>query len=139
MSRIVWTFGWVGVLVWSLLCAAAYGLLDVIGRLSMRNADAFSADPDTVEGLWHVFSVLHSLSTGAVLVAWALVSLLILAVPWAVDRMIGPPASRDPRRPGLRRPMPSGRGDVIDLAPDQYSVGPPAGRANGPAPRADRG
>ena len=122
MSRVLWVFGWIGVAIWSLLCAATYGLFDLVGRLVMRNADAFSADPSTVEGIWRVLNVLHSLSTGAVLVAWAVVSLLILAVPWAIDRMIGPVAGRPTARPG-RVPQP-GPGGVIDLAPDQYSVGP---------------
>lgn len=120
MTRLVWFVGWVGVAIWSLLCAATYGLFDLVGRLFMRNADAFSADPSTVEGIWRVLSVLHSLSTGSVLVAWAVVSLLILAVPWAIDRMIGPATLAPGSGPRPAPPV----GGVIDLAPDQYSVGP---------------
>lgn len=141
MSRLLWAFGWAGVTVWSLVCAAAYGILDVVGRLSMRNADVFSSDPETVEWIWRMFSWLHGLSTGTVLVVWALVSLLILAVPWCIDRMIGgapvvagrgrPPVSRGD--PGAAYP---GQGDVIDLSPDQYSVGPR--RQDGPGTHVPR-
>lgn len=140
MKRIVWAFGWAGVVVWSIVCALAYGLFDLGGRLAARNADAFSSDPETVESIFRVFSFLHSLSTSAILVVWALVSLLILAVPWIFDRMVGSP-SRQPalgRRPARFGPMQHGRGQegVIDLGPDQYSVGP-ADRAppGGPVPR----
>lgn len=127
MSRIVWTFGWIAVATWSVVCAAAYGLFDLIGRVSMRNADVFSTDPYTVEWVWRVMSAVHSLSTGAVLTAWAIVSLLILAVPWTLDRMM----AVGPARRGLvPEPVRPSRDGVIDLGPDQYSVRPavpPAG------------
>lgn len=126
MSRLLWFFGWAGVAVWSLLCAATYGLLDVVGRIFMRNADAFSSDPNTVEGLWRMLNGLHTLSTGAVMVVWALVSLLILSVPWLLDRMVGRATGPTVVRTGQA----SGnlRGDVIDLTPDQYSVAPAGAR-----------
>ncbi|WP_375458094.1 hypothetical protein [uncultured Enterovirga sp.] len=137
MSRLVWTFGWIGVAVWSLVCAAVYGVFDLVGRLLSRNADTFATDPTTVEWLWRVLNFLHSLSTGAVVVAWAVVSLLILAVPWVLDRMLGAP-ERGHVTARYRTGGPMGRDDgVIDLAPDQYSVGPAPGRSPppGPAPR----
>jgi len=141
MRRLVWAFGWVGVAIWSLLCAFAYGLLDLVGRLFMRSADAFSSTPETVEGIWKFFSFLHSFSTGAVVFVWAVVSLMILAVPWLLDRMIGsaPPGFvtvvRSGRQGGPERH--DGPGDVIDLAPDQYSVTQPGRTPSGPgaAPR----
>lgn len=146
MRRLVWGFGWAGVVVWSLVCALAYGLFDLVGRVSMRNADMFSSDPGTVEGIWRTFSFLHGLSTGAITVGWAVVSLLILAVPWFFDRMLSSPG-REPAHLAtsaetFRGRMPPTRGGeaVIDLEPDQYSVGPPPDpRAHsGPAPRLSR-
>ena len=137
MSRVAWLFGWTAVAVWSLVCAAAYGLFDLVGRSLMRNADAFSGDANVVEGIWRLFSVLHGLSTWAVLVAWAIVSLLILAVPWALDRLLAAPApGRATVRPTVRGgPFHSRDEGVIDLGPDQYSVGP-AGGVRKPAPHA---
>jgi hypothetical protein len=141
MTRLVWAMGWVGVAIWSLFCALAYGLFDLVGRGFMRNADSFSATPETVESIFNVFSVLHSFSTGAILVVWAAVSLAILAVPWVIDRMVGrsvrvaagPPVHRT--GPGAAfgtRPPP---GNVIDLGQDQYSVTPRGGPASGTPPR----
>jgi hypothetical protein len=138
VTRIVWLFGWISVGIWSLFCALTYGLFDLFGRFVARNADAFSSDPQTVEWLWRTLNVLHSLSTGAIVVVWAVVSLLILAVPWVIDRMIGP-ANRTPvADPTFRGPAPLARdGGVIDLTPDQYSVGPrPSGSPHsGTTPR----
>ena len=123
MSRVVWGLGWVGVAIWSLVCAAAYGLFDLVGRVSMRNADAFSSDPNTVEGIWRLLSALHSLSTWAILIGWAIVSLLILSVPWLIDRMMSSPNVRVVRGTASVRPRES-RDGVIDIGPDQYTVGP---------------
>lgn len=139
MRRLVWAFGWVSVAIWSIMCALAYGLFDLVGRGMMRSSDAWSNSPETVEGIFKFFSFLHSFSTGAVLVVWALVSLMILAVPWALDRVVG----RDPRG-GMPAPhvgqhgdfgRPGGPGGIIDLPADQYSVGPRGEPQPGPAPR----
>ncbi|HMO30593.1 hypothetical protein [Enterovirga sp.] len=137
MRRVVWTFGWIGVAIWSLFCALAYGLFDLVGRGFMRGADAISGSPEMAAGLSGFFGFLHSFSTGAVTVIWAIVSLMILAVPWTLDRMVGsvvtvrmstsPPASRT--GPGF-----DGPGGVIDLPPDQYSVSPGAGTTPGVPP-----
>lgn len=138
MSRLIWFFGWVGVAVWSLVCLVAYLFVDLVGTLVARNADLYSNNPETVEWLWRLLDGLRSASTGAVLVIWAIVSLLILAVPWIFSRLIAGPSGVRIRSAPARFGVPPGHapGDVIDLGPDQYSVRPPgaAGPA-GPAPR----
>ena len=138
MRRLVWVFGWVGVAIWSLTCALAYGLFDLVGRGLMRTADTWSKSPETVEGIFKFFSFLHSFSTGAVVVIWAIVSLMILAVPWVIDRIAG-------RAPQATMPAPHsgfhgagrydgpGGGGVIDLPADQYSVGPRGEPQPGPS------
>lgn len=129
MTRLVWFAGWMAVAVWSLFAAAGYLFVDVLGGVAMRNADLFSADPETVEQIFTLFSWLHGLSTSIVLVVWGFVSLAILAVPWLLDRLVG---RRPPVQPAARRPD-----GVIDLAPGDYSVAPhpDASRQAGPVPR----
>lgn len=129
MTRLVWVAGWVAVAVWSLFAAAGYLFVDVLGGVAMRNADMFSADPETVEQIFTLFSWLHGLSTSIVLVVWGFVSLAILAVPWLLDRLVG---RRPPVQPAARRPD-----GVIDLAPTDYSVATrsDAPRRAGPVPR----
>lgn len=143
MSRLIWFVSWVVVAIWSLFCAVAYGLFDLVGGWMARNADAFSSDPQTVEWIFRLFSGLQSVSTAAVLVGWGAVSLMILGVPWLLDRMVGRAQVRTAPPPAWRGP---GRDGVIDLAPDQYSVtpGPPgspqaaAGGSAGTTPRIPR-
>ena len=143
MRRLVWAFGWIGVAIWSLTCALAYGLFDLVGRGLMRTSDSWSSSPETVEGLFKFFSFLHSFSTGAVVVTWAIVSVMILAVPWVIDRVAGKaqqggmPAPHMGQQGGFERrgPPPGGPGGIIDLPADQYSVGPRGEPQQGPAPR----
>lgn len=133
MRGFLWLCAWVAVALWSLAAFLAYGLIDAVGDLAMRNADAFSADPETVEWIWRVFSWLHGFSTSIALVAWGVVSLAILAVPWLFDRLIGRSMVLRTPPPYAGRPGPSADG-VIDLAPDQYKVEPGASRP-GSVPR----
>jgi hypothetical protein len=121
MSRLLWFGAWTAVAIWSLFALLAYNLLDFAGGVAMRNADAFSSDPQTVEWIWQVFSWMRGLSTSIALVVWGVVSLAILSVPWFLDRLIGRsgpihPAAGSTIRPGV------GPGGVVDLSPDQYSV-----------------
>lgn len=118
MSRLLWFFGWAGAAVWSLLALAAYGLVDVVGSSAMRNADAFSTDPETVEWLFRMFSWGRGLSVSVILVVWGVVTLAILSVPWLFDRLVGSP------RPVGARPAgpPISRDGVVDLAPGEWSV-----------------
>ena len=133
MRRLLWLAAWSGVAVWSLVALAAYGLLDFFGGLAMRNADLFSSNPEAVETIFRVFSFLHSASTSVALVVWGGVSLLILSVPWLLDRFAGKArvqvfrTGMAPARPGWRPATPATPDGVIDLAPDQYSVRPRSG------------
>jgi hypothetical protein len=131
MRGFLWLCAWVAVAVWSIVALLTYGLLDAAGELAMRNADAFSADPETVEWIWRVFSWLHGLSTSIALVIWGVVALAILSVPWLFDRLLGKgTVVRTPApygRPMAPQPGPSD--GVIDLGPDQYRVEPESGHS----------
>jgi hypothetical protein len=136
MRRLLWFGAWTAVAIWSLFALLTYNVLDFAGGLAMRNADAFSSDPETVEWIWRVFSWIHGLSTSIALVVWGVVSLAILAVPWFLDRVIGRPGTVRPAGPSVVKPG-FGQGGVVDLTPDQYSVRTDgAGAApQGPVPR----
>jgi hypothetical protein len=124
VRRLLWFGAWTAVALWSLFALVTYNLLDFAGSVAMRNADAFSTDPETVEWIFNVFRWMRGLSTSIALVVWGVISLAILAVPWLLDRIIGRSVVV---RPGV--PVPTApRDGVIDLGPDQYSV-----RTGGPA------
>jgi hypothetical protein len=132
VRRLLWFGAWTAVAIWSLFALVTYNLLDLAGSVAMRNADAFSTDPETVEWIFNAFSWMRGLSTSIALVVWGVVSLAILSVPWLLDRIIGRPVVV---RPGAPPPV-AARDGVIDLGPDQYTVRTDAsgGRAPGPAP-----
>lgn len=133
MRRLLWAAAWVGVFFWSVFAFLAYGFVDFVGGAFMRNADAFSTDPGTVESLFKTFGWIRGFSTSAITVVWGLVSLAMLAVPWLFDRfaksaiVVGGAGTYEPARPI--------REGVIDLGPGDYSVRNPGARSPGPAPR----
>ena len=127
MSRLLWVLSWAGIAIWSLFAFAAYGLVDFLGQTAMRNADAFSTDPETVEWIFRVFSWGRGLSVSVILIVWGTVSLAILAVPWLFDRLAKPQAAGPVRRPA--------RDGVIDLGPGDYEVRPSEPRERAPVPR----
>jgi hypothetical protein len=133
VRRLLWFGAWTAVALWSLFALVTYNLLDFAGSVAMRNADAFSTDPETVEWIFNVFRWMRGLSTSIALVVWGVISLAILAVPWLLDRIIGRSVVVRPGVPVSTAP----RDGVIDLGPDQYSVrtGGPIGPAHGSVPQ----
>jgi hypothetical protein len=119
VTRLLWAFAWVGVAIWSLFCWAAYGMVDLFGGLAARNADAITSHPETVEWLFWTFDVLRRLGLTTIVGIWGLVSLAMLAVPWLLAR-VGRRSVEPTRAPHVQS---SPRSGVLDLAPDQYSVG----------------
>ncbi|MBF9197202.1 hypothetical protein [Microvirga terrestris] len=89
MKRLLWVLAWIAVAFWSLFAWGAYGLLDFFGGVAARNADIVTGHPETVEWLSWALMTLRSLGMGAVVVVWALVSLLILAVPAVLGLFLG--------------------------------------------------
>jgi hypothetical protein len=130
MSRLLWLGAWIAIVVWSLIAAATYGIVDLLGSTAMRNADAFSTDANTVEWIFNLFSWARGLSVSVILVVWGVVSLAILSVPWLFDRLV---ASQQPRPAAPGRAW-DGDGGVIDLGPNDYQVGRPLDHG-GQAPR----
>lgn len=130
MSRLLWGLTWVGVAIWSLFAFAAYGLVDLVGQTAMRNADAFSTNPETVEWIFGLFSWGRGLSVSVILVVWGTVSLAMLAVPWLFDRLV--------RRQPVQAAHRPARDGVIDLGPGDYSVGPVDPARREPVPQIGR-
>lgn len=125
MTRLIWVLGWIAVAIWSLFAFAAYGVVDLIGTVVARNSDMFSSDPETVEWIFHAVGWARSLSGSVILVAWGVVSLAILFVPWVVGRFARRAAVAPRRRPD----------GIVDLGPADYRVIEPVTPRTGPVPR----
>jgi len=105
MRRALWVLAWIGVAVWSLFAWGAYGLFDFFGGLAVRNADAVTSHPETVEWLSWAFAMLKGLGLSAIVFVWGLVSLLILAVPAVFGLFLGRPERYG--QPDWRQPPPA--------------------------------
>jgi hypothetical protein len=104
MKRLLWVLAWIAVAFWSLFAWGAYGLLDFFGGVAARNADIVTGHPETVEWLSWALMALRGLGLGAVVIVWALVSLLILAVPVVLGLFLGSARSNDRRIYEWRQP-----------------------------------
>ncbi len=91
MRRLLWVLAWVSVAIWSLFAWGAYGLFDLFGGVAVRNADMVIGHPETVEWLSWALTVIRNLGLTAIVVVWAAVSLMILAVPAVLGFFLGRP------------------------------------------------
>ncbi|HEV2559980.1 MAG TPA: hypothetical protein VGU45_15275 [Microvirga sp.] len=89
MRRLVWVLGWLAVAVWSLVAWGSYGLLNVFGDVAARNADLVTGNPEGVELISWALGALQGLGLTAIVVVWALVSLVILAATAVLARVLG--------------------------------------------------
>lgn len=116
MRRLLWVLAWICVALWSLFAWGAYGLFDLFGGVAVRNADIVTGHPETVEWLSWALGVLRSLGLAAIVVVWAVVSLLILAVPAVLGLLLGRAEPRGQRNDwAMQNPYP---GESGRLPPD---------------------
>src|SRR5919107_2614898 len=91
MRRLLWVLAWISVAIWSLFAWGAYGLFDLFGGVAVRNADMVTNHPESVEWLAWALAVIRSLGLTAIVVVWAAISLMILAVPAVLGFFLGRP------------------------------------------------
>jgi ABC-type Na+ efflux pump permease subunit len=104
MRRLLWIVAWMAVALWSLFAWGAYGLLDFFSGVAARNADVVTGHPESVEWLSWALTTLRGLGLGAIVFVWAVVSLLILAVPAVLGLFFGS-ARQDQRAQEWRGPV----------------------------------
>ena len=81
--RLGWSVAALVVAVWSGLCAAAYGLILLIGNWAITGASyAATWNVGVVEFVTATLNVLHGISHIMVATVWAIVSLAVLGVTW---------------------------------------------------------
>lgn len=93
MRQIKWIIAWSGVALWSLFAWGSYAFVDAFTNWASGSADQFSTNPETVEWISSLLISLRHLGLSAVIVVWALVALVILAVPFFWGRLTKRPSS----------------------------------------------
>lgn len=95
MKKFIWICASVGILIWSLLCWAAFGLIDVASNLATGSSEVFtSLVPGTESLLRGLINLADDVGEVLLFGLWAGVSGLVFAGAWVLDRIIVPKAPR---------------------------------------------
>jgi hypothetical protein len=110
MRTLMWTLAWIGVAIWSLIAWSGHAIIGIVGAVFGGGGTTMDFGPIGGTGLQNLVDAMADLGQGAVLVVWALVSLMILAVPAILGRIFG---SRRRAKVGMSPGMPyANRGDI---------------------------
>jgi hypothetical protein len=101
MKFLIWFVTLAAVAVWSLLAWGAHALVGVAGNVASSNSDAFPLPPETIE--WISWLSVAAANTGEwlIVVVWALVTGLLLALGTAASRFLPNLLRRRTRVQGL--------------------------------------
>lgn len=89
MSRLVWTFTWLLVALWSAVAALTWWAIDSVTALAARHADQMADDPVSIEWINTLALWLQSFGSIAVVIVWGLVAATILALGWMLAKLAG--------------------------------------------------
>lgn len=121
MRTLMWTVAWIGVAIWSMIAWFGHAMIGVLGAVFGGGGVTTDFGPIGGTGLQNLVDGMADLGQGAVLVVWAIVSLMILAVPAVLGRLFGRRRS-SPRgvsygtRYEVGRTAPQARQSLTDLA-----------------------
>jgi hypothetical protein len=88
MKSLVWILTWTVIGIWSAFAWIAHSLIGVGGGLIANNADLVPSSPEVVEWTSWLATVGTSVGEWAVIGIWAVVSLLIYVIGFAVTRLL---------------------------------------------------
>ncbi|MGE3874280.1 MAG: hypothetical protein AB7F74_15115 [Parvibaculaceae bacterium] len=89
MKTLVWTIAWMCVGLWTAVAALGYWVIGAVTGFAASNADKVGGNAETAEFLNWLALLLQGVGEFAAVVLWAVVSLAILGVAWAVARLTG--------------------------------------------------
>ena len=89
MKKLVWVIAWLCVGLWTAVAALGYWVIGALTGLAANNADKVGGDADTIEFINWLMLLLQSVGEIAAIIVWAVVSLAILGVAWAIARLAG--------------------------------------------------
>jgi hypothetical protein len=89
VKRLIWVIAWLCVGLWTMVAALGYWVIGALTGLAANNADKVGGDAETVEFINWLALLLQSVGEIAAVILWAIVSLAILGVAWAIARLAG--------------------------------------------------
>lgn len=96
MKNVIWVIAWLCVGLWTAVAALGYWVIRALTGLAANNADKVGGDAETVEFINWLALLLQSVGEIAAVILWAIVSLAILGVAWAIARLTGRPPQGQP-------------------------------------------
>jgi hypothetical protein len=95
MKKFIWICAGVGFFIWSLLCWAAFGLIDVASNLATGTSDVFTPlVPGTESLVRGLINLADDVGELLLFVLWGGVGGVIFAGAWILDRILVPQAPR---------------------------------------------
>jgi hypothetical protein len=89
VKSLIWVIAWLCVGLWTAVAALGYWVIGALTGLAANNADKVGGDAEMVEFINWLALLLQSVGEIAAVVLWAIVSLAILGVAWAIARLAG--------------------------------------------------
>ena len=96
MRKLIWVIACLCVGLWSVIAAIGYWLIEAVTGFAANNADKVGGDAETIEFINWLALLLQSIGGIAAIILWAVVSLVILAIAWAITRLVGGPSMSQP-------------------------------------------
>lgn len=88
MRNLVWVIAWLCVGLWTAIAAVGYWLINALTGFAANNADKVGGDAETIEFINWLALLLQSIGEIAAVILWAVISLAILGIAWAITRLI---------------------------------------------------
>lgn len=93
MSKLIWFGAWTCIVIWSLLCWAAFGLIDVASGLATGSSNIFtSLVPGSETLVRGLIDIADDVGELLLFLMWGGVSGLIFASAWFTERVLAPGA-----------------------------------------------
>ena len=89
MKNLVWIIAWLCVGLWTVIATLGYWIIGAVTGFAANNADKVGGDPETVEFINWLALLLQNVGEVAAIILWAVISLAILGVAWAVTKVTG--------------------------------------------------
>jgi hypothetical protein len=89
VRNLIWVIAWLCVGLWTAVAALGYWVIGAVTGFAANNADKIGGDAETVEFLNWLALLLQGVGEVAAVILWAVISLAILGIAWAITKLTG--------------------------------------------------
>jgi hypothetical protein len=96
VRNLIWIIAWLCVGLWTTIAAVGYWIIGTVTGLAANNADKVGGSAETVEFINWLALLLQNVGEVAAIILWAIISLLLLAIAWAITKLTGRSSQASP-------------------------------------------